>query len=199
MLIADLHNIRYKEWQNFLLSISNDSFDVVGLLGDIYGQYLSEIRDTFIDKKIIGVLGNHDQIGKFDHYNIENIHGRIIDVNGFAVLGVEGSVKYKYNDRLPLYTQEEMIKICDNFKKADIVLTHNSPYGIHDRYNLEDNDIVHQGFIGLKNYIEKNRPKYCIHGHQHIDKATKYLDTNIVGVYGANILDVSTGKIKKFF
>ncbi|MDF2880087.1 MAG: hypothetical protein K0R54_644 [Clostridiaceae bacterium] len=44
-------------------------------------------------------------------------------------------------------------------------------------------------------YINKNSPKYCLHGHQHINKISKYNETYIIGVYVGVILDTKNGEI----
>ena len=197
LLLADLQSVRYEEWQSFLKTDEN-SFDIVATLGDIYGLYLKQTRDTFPAKRIIGVLGNHDQKGKFVYYDIEDIHANIVNIDETKIGGIEGSIKYKDNEKFPLYKQEEIIEVCRNLKKADIIISHNSPYGIHDTSN-EEGDIAHIGFIGLTNYIEKNKPKYCIHGHQHVNKTTEYLGTKVVGIHGITILDTDTGHIEEIF
>ena len=193
LFLADLQSVGYEEWQNFL-KIDENSFDIIATLGDIYGLYLKQTRDIFPTKRIIGVLGNHDQKGKFAYYDMEDIHNRIIDINGVKIAGIEGCVRYKESDNFPLYTQFEIIKICHHLDRADIIISHNSPFEIHD-----EKDIAHIGYQGLREYIERHRPKYCVHGHQHIDKVTKYLSTKVVGIHGASILNTDTGHIEKIF
>lgn len=194
LFLADLQSVKYEAWQDFL-KIDKNSFDIIATLGDIFGLYLKQTRDAFPDKKIIGVLGNHDQKGKFAYYNIEDIHNRIVDINGVKIAGIEGCVKYKESDKFPLYTQFEIIKICHHLDKADIIISHNSPFGIHD----DKEDIAHIGYQGLWEYIGRHRPKYCVHGHQHIDKVTKYLSTKVIGIHGASIFDINTGCLEKVF
>lgn len=95
----------------------------------------------------------------------------------------------------PLYSQFQIEQICGYFlERADIIISHNSPYGIHDKKHIS-----HIGYRGLLSYIEKYKSKFCIHGHQQIDKRTKYLDTEVIGVIGASILETTTGKIEKIF
>lgn len=196
LLLSDLHSVRHESWQNFL-KLDENSFDIIVTLGDINGLYLKQLRDAFINSKIFGVLGNHDQKGKLSHYNIDDIHNKVISVNGIKMVGLEGSFKYKEKESVPLYDQYEMHDICENIEKVDIVLSHNSPMGIHDSDATED--IAHIGFMAIRDYIKKHNPKYSIHGHQHIDKETNYLGTKVIGVYGASILDIESGQIIKIF
>lgn len=197
LIMADLHSVRYDTWQEFL-TIDKNTFDVIATLGDIHGIYLRQLRDNFPDKRIFGVLGNHDEKGKFSHYDIEDIHGKAIDVNGFKIAGIEGSFKYKDNKKFPLYEQSEINDICMRIEKTDIIISHNSPMGIHDSSD-DVGDLAHLGFVGLLEYIKEKSPKYCIHGHQHINKTTNYLGTKVIGIYGGSILDVNTGQIEQIF
>lgn len=197
LLIADTHSVRHEEWQG-LLKTNPSSFDFIAILGDVEAIFMRQLGETFPKKRIIGVLGNHDKKGKFDFYNIENIHGKIVEIDGVKVAGLEGSVRYKDNEKFPLYTQFEIINICKNLDYADIIISHNSPLGIHDSYNT-DRDIAHLGFQGLLYYIKDKKPIYCIHGHQHINKLTKIEGVNVLGVHGASILDLDLGEIIRIF
>lgn len=96
---------------------------------------------------------------------------------GGRVAGVEGAFNYKNNKKFPLYDQYEMDDICRNLGKADIIISHNSPLGIHDSFADGTEDIAHLSFAGLRDYIKKHCPKYLIHGYQHIDKLTNYIGT----------------------
>ena len=193
LLLADLHGVNYDKWQN-LLKIDKGLFEIIATLGDINGLYLKQITEAFPDKKCIGVLGNHDTKGQLSIYGPKDIHGKITNINEISILGLEGSVRYKENNKAPLYTQMEIINLCNSLNFADIVLSHNSPFGIHDK-----EDIAHRGFQGLLNYIEKHSPKYCIHGHQHIDIETTHLETRIIGIHGASIFNTESGDIEKLF
>jgi len=77
-------------------------------------------------------------------------------------------------------------------KKADIVISHNSHYGIRDK-----KDLINEGYKGLLNYIDKNKPKYCVHSHQHKNIITKYKNTLVIGIYEGIILNTETNKIEK--
>ena len=193
LLIADIHSVKYQVWKGFLRTIPA-KFDMIITLGDIDALSLRQIRETFSDKEIFGVLGNHDRKGNLDFYGIEDIHNRKKEVNELTFVGLEGSVRYKDNDNYPLYTQFEIIQICKSLYRADIVVSHNSPFGIHD-----EKDIPHIGFEGLLSYIENKKPRLVFHGHQHKDIVSTHLGTTIIGVHGASIVDMETLEIEKIF
>jgi uncharacterized protein len=191
LVFADLHFVDYFIWKEFLTTIDHSQFDAVVLLGDIDIMYLKSIREHFSDKPIIGVLGNHDYQGDLEYYGIMNIHGALNIIGNLRFIGVEGCVRYKKGEA-PIHTQEEISHLLRNLPYADIVISHNSPKGIHDKP-----DIAHEGYAGLMEYMELHSPRYLLHGHQHQNKKTTYKETIIIGVYGGIILDVETGKVEK--
>ena len=71
------------------------------------------------------------------------------------------------------------------FPAVDILLSHNSPRGVHDR-----EDQIHCGFDELRTYIDKARPKVLVHGHQHVDRETSVGETGVIGVYGHKVIEV---------
>lgn len=193
LLVADTHSVRYEVWQGFLKT-DQSRFDTIITLGDIDALSLRQMRETFADKEIFGVLGNHDRKGNLNFYGIEDIHNKKKEVGGLTFVGLEGSVRYKDNDKYPLYTQFEIIQICKSLPYADIVISHNSPFGIHD-----EKDIPHIGFQGLLSYVEDKKPRIVFHGHQHKNIVSTHLDTSIVGIYGASIVDMKTLEIERVF
>lgn len=154
-------------------------------------MFYKSISENFQDKTILGVLGNHDCLGDLEYYGLTDIHGKSVKSGDLTICGVEWCVRYKKAD-FPLHTQEEIIDLCSKLGKCDIILSHNSPKGIHDR-----DDIAHEGYEGLIQYIEKHQPKYCLHGHQHKDIVSEYKGTKVIGVYGGIILNTDTGEITK--
>jgi uncharacterized protein len=129
------------------------------LLGDIDIMYLKSIREHFSDKPIIGVLGNHDYQGDLEYYGIVNIHGALNIIGNLRFIGIEGCVRYKKEDA-PIHTQEEISHLLQTLPCADIVISHNSPKGIHDKPG-----IAHEGYIGLIQYMDTHLPQYLLHGH----------------------------------
>ncbi|MFF2531260.1 metallophosphoesterase family protein [Brevibacillus sp. NPDC058079] len=186
LVLSDLQGIEYREWMRFL-SLDSGLFDIILFLGDIDQMYLKVITEKFPSKPKLGVLGNHDFSGDLEYFGIENIHGKMKVINGIAIAGVEGSIKYK-KEEAPMLTQEEATIICEQLPKADLLISHNSPYGIHDK-----SDMAHEGFMGLRTYISQKEPKYLIHGHQHSAKNTRVGNTDVIGIFGGVIFDLTNG------
>ena len=56
-----------------------------------------------------------------------------------------------------------------------------------------------EGFLGLKNYVDKNNPVYPFHGHQHVNKVTILENrTSVICVYGLLLFDVMSGESTLF-
>jgi uncharacterized protein len=189
LVFADLHFVDYFKWREFL-TIDHARFDAVLLLGDIDIMFLKSITENFTDKPIAGVLGNHDYKGDLEYYEISNLHGKVKEVGTCKILGVEGCVRYKKRDsETPLYEQEEIRELLETLSYADIVASHNSPKGIHDRAG-----IAHEGYEGLIEYMNTHSPRYVLHGHQHINQRTSHENTIVIGMYGGLIFDTDTGE-----
>lgn len=184
LVLSDLHYVPYETWQAFL-KISQDSFDLILLLGDIEVTYLRDISSTFSNKPILGVHGNHDYPIDLESFSLPNLHGKTILMQTHSFLGIEGCVRYKKGNR-PMYTQEEISQLLEQIPPVDIVISHNSPKGIHDKEKLS-----HEGFQGLTDYILTKKPMLVFHGHQHINSQTKIQNTLVIGVFGGVIFDLN--------
>lgn len=191
LVFADLHFVDYEVWRKFL-SIDHSTFDVIWILGDIDIMFLKSISENFKDKQMLGVLGNHDYLGDLEHYQIGNIHGKQALMRDLSLIGIEGCIRYKKGNDMPLHSQEEITNLLELLPYSDIVLSHNSPKGIHDKL-----DIAHEGYEGLIHYMDKHKPKYVLHGHQHKNIRSKYKESEVIGLYGGFIFDTNTGKFEK--
>lgn len=128
LFITDTHNcLTYdNESLKYLKNITN--YDYCILLGDHSADDLYEITKIIPKEKICGVLGNHDSWEKYKEYDIENINGKVININGIRIAGISGSFKYKNSDQYALYTHEESIEIANNMTEADILVSHDKPF-----------------------------------------------------------------------
>lgn len=184
LAFADIHDgLKLSE-----IDIYRDmDFDMCIVLGDIDIMSLEVIKDIAGDKVVIGVHGNHDPSEILLKSGIEDIHCLNKDVNGVRFVGFSGCLPYKQEENIYLYSQMQCSMMLDNWvDSADIIISHNSPYGIHDK-----DDFIHTGYKGIEEYILKHNPKYCIHGHQHINKVTVMDNgTKVIGVYGISIIDI---------
>lgn len=193
LCIADLH---YPKVSDIRKICSLHSIDMVFWLGDNDEFAIAEIRNYYKNACHIGVLGNHDVKQRLETYNILNIDKKYVKEKEIGIVGLQGSLLYKDTESeqdYPSYTQGQSLILSEILPSADIILSHTSPYGIH-----ETNGYSHKGLFGIWNYIEKHHPKYNIHGHQHIDKIT-YLEngTTVIGIYGASVLCYETGELTK--
>lgn len=187
LIFADLHD-DIKDLSNLL---TDSEYDLILTLGDIEFSTLKLIKQ-YAKTEIIGIEGNHDFHGDLKRCNIENIHMKKVSFNGISFGGFGGSVQYKDNNDFVLYSQLECFAELDNLEPVDIFIAHNSPFGINDK-----EDLAHQGFKGINNYLDVNKPKLYIHGHQHVDlEITLDNEVSLISVYGYAFVDTD-GYIKE--
>lgn len=121
------------------------------------------------------------------------------------IAGVSGSIRY--NAGLNQYTDGQMkrklIKLIPSLiynkirygRFLDILLTHASPEGIHDKP-----DPCHQGFKSFLWFMRLFKPRYLVHGHIHLYdlqdiRVTDYLQTTVINSYSHYILDTGADPI----
>lgn len=174
--------------------------------GDLPFHYLEYIM-TMLNQPLLYVLGNHDQgvytAGggfKAEPTGGINVDGHIVEVKGLLVAGLEGSLYY--SDRAShQYTETTMagkiLRMAPTLwrnrlqygRSLDILITHAPPYRIHD-----GSDRCHTGFKTFLRFMQLFRPRYLIHGHQHVYNPqtvvrTTYLDTQVVNAYRYQVID----------
>jgi Icc-related predicted phosphoesterase len=187
LVLSDLQGIDHREWIQFI-QMDAAAYDATLLLGDIEDLFLKTIAERFSQKPLWGVLGNHDYVGDLEWFNIPNAHGKIVNVGSLRIVGLQGSIRYKAGDA-PMLSQMEASLYCRNLPPADLMMSHNSPKGVHDKP-----DVAHEGFEGLLNYIKEHQPRYALHGHQHKNEVDMIGKTQIIGVCGGILLDMDTGE-----
>jgi uncharacterized protein len=168
--------------------IKEQPIDVICTLGDLDFFSLADLENISNIPKI-GVYGNHCSGKYFEPLGIKNMHLATWECEGILFGGFEGSVRYKSNPDAKMYTQEEATKMFENFPRVDVFISHCPPYGIND----EPNDLSHQGFQALRNYLEDKKPKYLFHGHTYPindQLVTKFIETEIVYVYRDKVIDI---------
>ena len=82
--------------------------------------------------------------------------------------------------------QAEVAALLADFPPVDIFLAHNSPQAVHAK-----DDGIHAGFAAFDTYIVQSEPRWFIHGHQHLNRETVTGATNVIGVYGYALLELS--------
>lgn len=169
--------------------LDKDHIDLICILGDLDLFSLSELKEiTHIPK--LGIYGNHDSGTYFEPLGIVNMHLKTYEYNGLVFGGFEGCVRYKNDPHAKMYTQEEASKLLKDFPRVDVMLVHCPPYGVND----EPDELAHQGFIALREYVEQKKPKYLLHGHTYPTAetlVTKLGDTEVIYVYEDKIIELN--------
>jgi Icc-related predicted phosphoesterase len=182
--------------------------------GDLPLDYLDFIVSS-LNKPLFFVFGNHD-LEHFDYYtqrigetydNGEKYQGsgathagsRVLYQDGLIIAGLGGSMRYNRGENQ--YTEAQMmgqvIKLIPKLlfnrifrgRYVDILLTHASPKGIHDK-----EDRCHWGFKTFLWFIRTFKPRYLIHGHIHLYsltdvRVTDYEGTRVINAYGHYVID----------
>ena len=167
--------------ESILSTLVANPVDLICTLGDLTQFALRELENiTNIPK--IGVYGNHCSGMYFEELGIKNMHLATFEYEGLLFGGFEGSVRYKNDRYAKMYTQEEAKELLKDFPRVDVMLTHCPPYGVND----EPEELAHQGFKALRDYVEQKKPTYLLHGHTYPTQETmvrKLGDTEIIYVY----------------
>ena len=173
--------------------------------GDLPYSYLEYIV-TKLNVPCFFVHGNHDKPEYTSGGSVlqepggwVNIDERTIRFKDLILGGLEGSIRYKPGAPYQ-YTETGMaLKIARMIpslvwnrlfrgRYLDILITHSPLFGIHD-----DDDLAHMGFKTLRWFLERFRPRYMLHGHQHIYTPqayqTWYLETEIINVFPYHLLE----------
>lgn len=185
----------------------HNDLDLIVGCGDLPYYYL-EFLLTMLNIPLFYVHGNHDAEKEYlaDGTAVTgpsggfNLHGTTQYESKLLLAGLEGSVRYR--DGMFQYTQAEMwfnvlqliprlvINKLRYGRYLDIFVTHSPPYGIH---NGEDR--VHIGFKAFLWLMRVFKPRYMVHGHQHIYSPTEitetqYMETKVINIYPYKILEI---------
>ena len=180
LIITDTHNCLYYDKES-IEKIKNAQYDICLLLGDVTNSDIYEILKIVPYDKIYGLLGNHDELDRFEESKIRNLNGQVITVNNVRIAGLQGSHRYKMGD-YGMYSHEESIEIADKIPEADILVSHDRPF------IADNNDNVHDGLKGVTYYCYKNHTKLEIHGHLHEETEILKNGTRVLGKYKVDIL-----------
>ena len=148
LAIADLHwDLSPEELQ--IIRATNQTCDLCICLGDISLDQLRVIKRN-VNIPIIGVLGNHDIQDLLDDADIENAHGKVVEIQGLKITGLSGAPKYTERPHRILYTQEEAENIIESMSAnpADILISHSGSYN-------KNADKSHIGFRAIDDYMNK--------------------------------------------
>lgn len=141
--------------------VRQNNVELIVTLGDLTREDLLQLEQITVIPKI-GVYGNHDSGTYMPDLGIWDMHLKVWDYNGLRFGGFQGCVRYKENPDAIMCTQEEATRLMANFPKVDVFLCHCPPRGIND-----EEEVAHQGFDVLRDYIEREQPKVLLHGHTY--------------------------------
>jgi uncharacterized protein len=165
--------------------------DLVIGCGDLPYYYLEYII-SMLDVPLYFVRGNHASQSEFGTGGERNfpwgavdIHRRAVkDESGLLIAGIEGSVRYNFGEHQ--YTQAEMWGLAYVIasqlmlnkirygRYLDILVTHASPWKIHDM-----DDLPHHGIKAFNWLIQVFKPLYHLHGHVHVYRSDTIIETQV--------------------
>ncbi len=174
---------------NILETVHSNKIDVIVTLGDLTREDILQL-EQITDIPKIGVYGNHDSGTYMPELGIWDMHLKIWDYQGLRFGGFQGCVRYKENPDAIMYTQQEAVRLMANFPKVDVFICHCPPLGIND-----EEEVAHQGFQALREYIDRVQPQMLLHGHTYPTNETvvkQHGPTRIEYVYEYKLLTIDT-------
>jgi Icc-related predicted phosphoesterase len=192
--------------------------DLVLSAGDLPMEYLDFVVSS-LNKPLLFVFGNHnledypfytgtgegdvykgvEETGAFKGSGAVHMHGKVRREEGLIVAGLGGSVRYNRaeNQFTEFQMRLEILKLIPGLlfnrvfrgRFLDILLTHASPKGIHDK-----EDRCHWGFKCFLWFMRTFKPAYLIHGHIHLYdlsavRVTRYQETLVVNAYSHYLIN----------
>jgi Icc-related predicted phosphoesterase len=133
----------------------------------------------------MGVYGNHCAGSYMKLLKIANVHDAVADWGGLRFIGMEGCPRYRKG---PIqHTQEQASEKMQRWPKADVVLSHAPPLGVHD----DPDRASHTGWEGLASYARRHSPSFVLHGHTHPESDTDLLgSTQVLWVWRYRLLEL---------
>jgi Icc-related predicted phosphoesterase len=193
--------------------------DIVLSAGDLPMEYLDFIVST-LNKPLYFIFGNHhtedyfyykkdsefslymglEETGQFKGSGAIYIHSKVAREGGLLIAGIGGSMRYNRaeNQFTEFGMRLEIIKLIPSLvinkifrgRYLDILLTHASPRGIHDK-----SDKCHLGFKAFLWFMRVFKPRFLVHGHIHLYdlsevRTTKYHETLVINAYSHYLIDM---------
>jgi uncharacterized protein len=160
--------------------------ELIVLLGDLEPAWTDGLEAVDLPK--LGVLGNHDASDALEAVGAEQVHLQRIVVGGLSFSGFGGSPRYSQGGGNE-WSEEEAAELVGRLPAADVLLTHSPPAGVND----EPDDPAHRGSPALREWVERNRPAWLLHGHTlpHPGHRVGRLGhTRVIHVRGAMAVDL---------
>ena len=160
--------------------------DAVIGLGDLQPSWIEDLERFKLPK--FGVYGNHDESPYMKWFGMTDLHLKRKKLHGLTISGFEGCVRYR-RDAVHQYTQEQAAKLVKRLKPADVLICHCPPAGVND----DPGDRAHTGFEALREWVDRVRPRYVLHGHTYPLPGRlvhRVGDTRVIHVSGARVVDL---------
>ena len=157
------------------------------MLGDLEPAWTDGLADVDLPK--LGVAGNHDAPDLLTALGVEDLHLRRTELGGLSFSGFGGSPRYSRGGRNE-WTDEEAGAMLAGLAGADVLLTHSPPAGVND----DPGDRAHRGSPALREWVERERPTWLLHGHTLPNPARRVDrlgDTRVVHVRGAQPVELT--------
>jgi Icc-related predicted phosphoesterase len=165
--------------------VALNSPDAVITLGDLEPSWIASLAG--LDLPRLGVHGNHDGEGVLAALGIRDLHLSRAEVGSWSFNGFEGCVRYREGPHQ--FTQREAARLARRLSAADVLISHCPPWGVND----DPEDRAHVGFRALRDWVERHRPRYLLHGHTTPDprSQTHHVGaTEVVWVRGAVLVEL---------
>lgn len=173
VVLADYDDRRWRR--------SGASADVLLACGDLEMEMVEEAATYFGVRRAFAVKGNNDAAEIFPP-SVTDLHLRVETFEGIRFGGFCGALcpLPRWHSDV-LFSEEEAAQALDDFPPVDILVTHNSPAGVHE--------VRHRGFQALQHYVLRASPGLLLHGHQHANLESRLGSTEVIGVYGWRLLE----------
>jgi Icc-related predicted phosphoesterase len=175
--------------------------DLVISCGDLDREYL-EFLVSALDVPLLYVAGNHDTAYRtHPPEGCEDLADRLLTIGGLRLAGISGSLRYNAGPEAYQYTERQMgwrlRRLGWQVRWAggvDLVASHAAP--LHRRPNLDATDWAHRGSAGFRRFIERYRPRYWLHGHNHLflpwtPRVSRIAETTVINAYGHYLFDTT--------
>ena len=190
VLVVSDHESEYI-WDFFVAKAFTD-VDVIVSCGDLKAEYLSFLV-TMIPAPLLYVRGNHDARYKDSPpEGCIDLEEKPATIKGVRFVGFGGCKSDRPAENH--YSEREMsrrvLRASLALRKGfDVLVTHAPAAGLGD-----GDDRFHEGFETFRTLIDRYKPRYHLHGHQHLTysigskRILEYEDTIIVNGYNYYIL-----------
>jgi Icc-related predicted phosphoesterase len=173
--------------------------DLIISCGDLDRDYL-EFLVTELSVPLLYVPGNHDTAYRTQPpEGCESIDDRLVTLGELRIGGVGGSLRYNADADAFQYTERQMAWRLRRLGwqvhhrgGVDVMVSHAAP--LHDDPTLDATDRAHAGVAGFRRFIEHHRPRYWLHGHNHllfpwVPRVSGIAGTVVINAYGHFVLD----------